>query len=359
MRRLLTLLVLLTLVSCEGPSYPQSPTAPPQGLVLPTRVTLAFSPPELPIGGGATTIRIETSASNGYVVAPRARVALTASEGTLEHDSVMTDETGHGSVGWSGTLSSTITAIAGEAQTSAEIRVLTPAPPFPQPGPPTPTPTPPSIPVPPPPPAPPPAERPDPNLVLTITTTPATPVANQATTLKATLSTVDGSTPPAITRYAWDVNADALPDFMEASPVVTFTSVGPQRILLEVGTATPNVVARVDQTLTVVATAPIPPPVLAVTLTVPDDTPGGPPRTMTVGVSGTFTATVTGLAAGETVETYEWDFDTATPALDAMTAVNTRAHTYTTFGTKTATVRIRTSTGRTLTSAPVSVDVLN
>jgi hypothetical protein len=157
MRRCGTLLLLLILAACEGPLYPVSPDIQTSSTsATPTRLTLLISPAELPEGGGTASVFVETSV-DGQRAAPRVRVGLTTSAGTLEPSDVTTDETGHARVTWTGSRAAIVVASAGHLVTQADIRlaqpfvlpptsVPPPAPPAPTPDPvPTPTPTPPAV----------------------------------------------------------------------------------------------------------------------------------------------------------------------------------------------------------------------
>jgi hypothetical protein len=196
MRRSLLALVMVTAACHDPATAPSAPPAPEVQAVAPTRISLIASPGELPAGGGSARIFIETAA--GSAVAPRIAVNLTASNGALDQGQVVTDDTGHASVGWNGTTTSTITAVAGGVTSSMDVRVIVPPPPIPPspvpPPRPTPTPTTPS-----------PSPTQDPvNVTLRADRT-TVPVGG-AVSFTATVSQLQpGET---ITMYRWDLDGD-------------------------------------------------------------------------------------------------------------------------------------------------------
>ena len=334
--------LLLGLAGCDGPAYFSTTATAPSAPAPVTAISIVVSPGELPIGGGTATLNVETR-SGTSAVAPRVTVSLQATHGTLETASVTTDHTGHAKVTWEGTRTSVVTATAGDAQATTSIRVLEPAPPLPpSPQPPAPPAPPPTDPLPPSQPQPGPIERIDPNLILTINATPASPIATQEARLSATLTTVDGSTAPTITRYLWDVDGNTVADRTEAQPRVVYPTAGPQLVVLEITAGV--ALARAQVTLTIA------PPPLTVSL-------AAPPENVAVGTPLMFTATAN-LAPGETVNNYQWNFLPAT-GFEATTTTNTRPFTYPTHGIYAATVTITTSMGRTATSPPLSITVTN
>jgi hypothetical protein len=346
MPRRLGVVAVVLLAACHGPTYPDAPPASGPLVVTPTRLHLTVSPGELPIGGGEAVIDVSASGVQ-MVPAVAQRVALSATDGTLAIGEAVTDRSGHAKVRWSGQRTATITGTVGNLTATAQVRVNQPATPPTAPPPPTRSPRPPTTPLPPNPAPGPVPDTPDPNLVLTITTIPDDVVVNQPVTFGAALSTVDGTTAPTIGYVVWDFNVDGLPDVTAMSPSRTFTSTGSQRVLVAAVT-TGNRSATADVMIDVLATAPIPPPTLSVTLTAPDDDATIPGNSWPEDLAATFTAAVSGLDAtsGEVVTTYEWDFDTSTPATDALTPTNVRGHTYATFGIRTARVTATTNTGR-------------
>jgi len=190
---------------------------------------------------------------------------------------------------------------------------------------------------------------PAPTVTTTLSARPTTVLMGDTVTFTATAS--GNTTSGSVVAYDWDFDTST-PSIDETTATGSTTTTYPTA-----GARTVRVTARTSNgtsgtaTATVTVTAPPPPP-LAVTLSVA-------PSPVAQGTPTTGTATVTGLDAGETIAIYQWDFDTSTAALDATTTTDTRAHTYATHGIYTATVKITTSTGRTVTSAPVKVTVTN
>ena len=106
-------------------------------------------------------------------------------------------------------------------------------------------------------------------------------------------------------------------------------------------TATGGTVAGAATTTVTVRA--VPPPTLTATLT-------SSAGTVPVGSTLNFTATVGGLATGETMTAYQWDLD-ATAGYESTTIVNTRTSAiYSTGGMFTAKLLVTTSTGRTVTA---------
>jgi PKD repeat protein len=173
----------------------------------------------------------------------------------------------------------------------------------------------------------------------------ATPRGGDATTpitFTTRVTTNDGSPTGALT-YAWDFETDGIVDSREASPTHFFRPADHWTVTVRVTSANGRTGGNsIDVVIGAAPGAPnLPPPPLSVALTFS-------PATVPAGTATTATATVTGLATSETVASYQWDFNTATPAMDATTLTGTRAHTYATHGVYTARVTITTSTGRTV-----------
>lgn len=225
----------IALAGCNGitPTAPSAPSAP--RITTPTQVVVNASPGELPIGGGTATIGIAVSAADGQGV-DNITVAITASTGSLERSSVITDRTGHASVTWSGTETATITGTAGELVGIGSIPVnvayvppppSTPRPPPPAPKPDPPTPDPPPIPVPPPTPA----------VVVTLSADHQTVGQTHPVIFAAAVSLI-GDT-GAILSYTWDWDDAAARDETSADPTRTHTyaSEGVRTVKVTVTTA--------------------------------------------------------------------------------------------------------------------------
>ena len=196
MRHLVLVASLAVLVSCND--IAPSPTAPPAPQVttsgIPTRIGIVASPGELPVGGGSARIFIETV--NGSGSAPLVRVNLASTEGTLSESSITTDATGHGSVRWDGTKTSTITATAGELTTTMDLRVHVPQV-FPPSTPPPPRPPPELPPTIPPAPAPP---------GLTLSSNSGTVAVGSSLMFTAAVSELNAG--ETVLYYQWDLDGD-------------------------------------------------------------------------------------------------------------------------------------------------------
>ena len=333
LRRLAPLLILVWATDCKAPQH-LPPTAPnPPVAQTPTRLSLALSPPELPVGGGTVVLRVEATAVNGSP-APQARVAISASDGTLQADHVMTDETGHGRVEWAVKTNATVRASVGDLVAEATIKVQTPPTTPPSPSPPAPTP-----PVPAPPdPSPPTPGSPG----LRVTFFAVSPPVRANVPAQFHFSVNPAGT--AIKAVAWDFNADNAIDSESALPRWTFSEVGRAHISVTV-TSAAGEIARDAGGIDVL---PGQPP-LALSLTaLPPTAPQGSPID--------FTANVTNPAPGETITEYVWDFGDGTTD---ETPANTARHTYTVVKVHIARVTITTNLERTLsTTTPVDVTKL-
>ena len=353
MRRSAGLASLLILLACTGKS-PVAPTPPPAAPPADGTAAAVFLTPnswELPPGGGSLEIVIATAGNAvGNVVAPHVPLTLLASSGSLSESAPRTDATGHARVTWTGTSSATITARAGDVEGLATIHVQadTPAPPPPTPNPnPNPAPPPefpnPAPPAPNPPrPSPPGLPGPAGDLRATITASPANPDANQVVTFHVALSSVTGATVPTITKYAWDVNGDRLPDRTEASPTATYTTAGPVNVDLEVHT----VDNRAVQTQLLLQVGSV--PALTATVTA---TPSN------AGIGQTVTLTATATPTGNVgALSYAWDVDGNGSIEVLANPSNTTTTSYATIGDKAPKVTVTGSRGGTAT-ATTSVSV--
>ena len=109
-------------VACHDIEYAPRPTIQQPEPPSLTRLTAVLSPPQLPSGGGVTTVHIETS-SGGSAAVPNVEVSITASSGTLSAGTVTTDSTGHGTLTWTVERTATLT-IAARGLTSEAIVIV-------------------------------------------------------------------------------------------------------------------------------------------------------------------------------------------------------------------------------------------
>lgn len=344
MRCALAVLAGLCLVGCSSTSNPAAPPPPGPAAVAAVAISLTAGPAQHPVGGGASEVTIFTASNpGGTAAAPRMPVAIEASSGELSIREVVTGETGHAKVTWTGTQTAVLSARAGELTATLTIPVAsTPVvpppttPPPPDPGPPAPQPP---SPSPDPGPTPPGPAR---DLVLTIVTNPAQPVVGQPVIFSSTLVSSTGATVPAVLRWMWNLDGDSFPDAVTApSASYTFGTVGSYRVWHGIRTSD-NREFWVPLDLTVV---PVPPPPLTVSLGTSTPTP-------TINTNFTLTANVINTLPGETITMYRWDYDND-GTFDATTVDpggNIRTYQYTQNGPVTARVTITTSTGRTATA---------
>ena len=112
-RRLYVAAALLALfcAGCHDIEYAPRPTVQQPAPAALTRVVGVASPPELPPGGGVTTVFVETS-SGGSSAVRGVEVELRASAGVLSDPRVTTDATGHARVTWTIDRTATLTLSA-------------------------------------------------------------------------------------------------------------------------------------------------------------------------------------------------------------------------------------------------------
>ena len=319
MRRLLVVGCLVVSASCgEVPPNPSAPsgTSAPVLVVVPTRVTIEASPAQLPPDGGTARITLEAQASG--TPASNVVMKLSSTGGELSAAEVTTDGSGHAEFAWTGTATSSV--VVRSAGYTGHITVIVESPPVSSP-PPILLPTPPA------------PTPPVPILSLSLTATPTSISTGQAVTLAATPANLPAG--DTVTSYGWDFDGDGTVDATTASP----TQVTPA--FNNAGLFSPRVTMITSQgrTATTSASVTVAVPTLAVQVTAQF-------TTIDPGVSQTYTATVTGLAPGETVISYDWTFDATTLA---TTAVDTKDFAYPAFGTKNVRVKVLTSTARTAT----------
>lgn len=182
---------------------------------------------------------------------------------------------------------------------------------------------------------PPPPPPPPPAMTASLSAAPANVVAGGTSTLTATVNLSNGATAP--TSYAWDCDGNGTVETTTA----TNSNICPYPT---VGSFTPKVTATgANASATASTTVTVTLPTLTATLT-------SDAQTVPVGGMLNFTAAVTGLAAGETIRAYQWDLD-ATAGFESTTTGNTRTSApYTTAGLFVASVKVTTSTGRTVTA---------
>lgn len=231
MNRLAALSLSLALTACHG--VKPTPTAPdPPAQTTPiavTRLAVVPSPGQLPIGGGTAKVFIELTGNGGIPVG--VPVTLSASVGSLESTTVLTDNTGHASVTWRDvTQTGTVTAHAADLTVSQTLPVQT-VPVFPEPPPPTrpdsPAPTPPSTPLPP-------VEAPP-----VVTLTPASPNVPSGTAQNYAAAVTGLKAGETILYYEWNFSGAAAPDAttIVATRSHTYTSHGVKRQVVTITTS--------------------------------------------------------------------------------------------------------------------------
>ena len=104
-------LLPLLCAGCHDIEYAPRPTVQQPAPAALTRVVGVASPPELPPGGGVTTVFVETS-SGGSAAVRGVEVELRASSGVLSDQRVTTDATGHARVTWTIDRTATLTLSA-------------------------------------------------------------------------------------------------------------------------------------------------------------------------------------------------------------------------------------------------------
>jgi PKD repeat protein len=168
---------------------------------------------------------------------------------------------------------------------------------------------------------------------VTLNAAPATVIVGGTSTLTATVTPNNGAPTP--TSFAWDCDGNGTTDATTATntKVCTYPAVGSftAKVTATGGTVTGSATTGVTVNL----------PTLTASL-------AASATTVPVGATITFTATVVGLASGETIIAYQWDLD-ATAGYEATTTVNTRTSAaFSVSGLFTAKLLVTTSTARTV-----------
>lgn len=184
-----------------------------------------------------------------------------------------------------------------------------------------------------------------PPLSATLTATPLQIVAGSSTTLSVTTQNLNAG--ESVSAYQWDWTNDGTIDetTIDPSRAHVYASDGIITPAVRLLTSTGRTSIATGRVIVSVAppappappTPPTPAVIVAVTI---------PPQPVIANTPVTFTATATTVGDAGSIISYEWDWDTSdATAVELTTAGNSAAHTYTTAGSRTMRVTVRTSTG--------------
>jgi hypothetical protein len=326
--------VLISLGCDDGPTPPTDQFGPVRSL------TLNVTPDRLP-AAGPVNIELRATTDAGMRVAPDAVRLVLVNDGRETPNSVELDEDGEFAQRLYLSTSTIIRATAPGLIVERPVSVDVPPGGVPQPVPPAP---PPATPVP----APtvPPPARPAPSVEVTLDAAPITGTTETTFVFTATATPLNGA--GQIVSFDWDEDGDGNFELLSRPNPhsVVFDTAGAKTVSVRAHSATAGVAGTASAVVTVLPAVPF-----TVTLT-------ATPECVLLGTPITFRA-VSSNVTGRPL-THDWDFEGDGTFDPPSTVSDSIVHTYENTGTRTAGVRVTTTTGeeavatRTVTVRPTS-----